>query len=244
MNLTFDMLLGSVPNLIIFSYAIPLLLGTVLPQLSQTTWDCDPLKLTPLSRYLATKRLIDSRLISRYSGDILKILAISNVEDCAESIVEVFENSDASVVAKEEQAGSEELARMASDGLSKKGYQYAIVVTDNHIGADIALNKLQNVRAAVCAGPDDLKLAISNNANVIIVKSTDRRFDYLSDLLKSESSSQKQQPKKQRQETIQKQQSAPQKPEPKEEEPEPKRSGGGKGGIFGQLKDSLGIMDE
>ncbi len=175
-------------------------------------------------------------------GGDLKILAISNSEGCVERIVEAFENTDANIVAKEEKEGDEELFGRVSEAMNRGNYDYAIVAVDDHIAASITLNKLQNISAAVCDSRNEVRLARSHGANVIIVKVDQKKFDYLAVGIEK----QKRKPEK-----MEQQREVPEKKEAREEkageeeEPEedyaPRSSGKG---LMGKIKDSLGIVDE
>lgn len=172
----------------------------------------------------------------------MKILAMSNVEGCAERMVEVFENTDANIVAKEEEGDLETLARSVSETMGRNVYDYAVVAVDDYIGATVALNKHENLRAAVCDIKEDFRLAKSSNVNVIIVKTSQKKYDFLVHLIRNgERVARKPRPEKAAE--PKQQEMRPQKAEPMEEEEEPEDRGSGKG-IMGRLKDSLGIVDD
>ena len=169
-------------------------------------------------------------------GGDLKILAISNSEGCVERIVDVFESTDASIVAKEEKEGNEALFGRVSDALSRGNYDYAIVAVDDYVAASIALNKFQNIRAAVCDSRDDMRLARGSGANVIIVKAGQKKFDYLAGGIEKQ---------KRKLGKVEQQREAPEKKEEAEEERGEKDGEEARSrGLIGNLKDSLGIVDE
>ncbi|HUB92849.1 MAG TPA: RpiB/LacA/LacB family sugar-phosphate isomerase [Candidatus Saccharimonadales bacterium] len=187
----------------------------------------------------------------------MKILAISNVEGCAERIVEAFEDTDASIVAKEESDGTEELAEKVSQAIGRRVYEYAVVAVDDQVGATIALNKMGNIRAAVCDSAEDVRLARKNDANVMIVRASMKRFDYLAGaagqaakperdakqkkVFEMKKQEEKEEPKEQRKK--QQQQEKEEEEEPEDEEDDDYQKGSGKG-MLGRLKDHLGIIDE
>lgn len=180
----------------------------------------------------------------------MKVLAISNSEGCVERIADVFESTEASIVAKEEKESDDELFGRVSEAMGRGSYDYAIVVAGDHVAASISLNKFQNIRAALCDNREDMRLARSNGANVIIVRADQRKLDYLAAGVER----QKKRPEK----PAEQERAAPERKETKaakeekeekmgqaEDEPdlEGEPRGGGKG-IMGKLKDSLGIVDE
>lgn len=172
----------------------------------------------------------------------MKILAVSNVEGCTDRLVDAFEDSDASIVAKEESGGIDDLEDKISVAMNKGIYAYAIVMVEDYVGATIALNKSNSIRAAVCDSADDLELAVNNRANVIIVKTSTKKFDYLVDEMSQESEPEKK-PKPEKEPSTKKQDERPKKQEEmeKEEDPLPKSSGKG---FMGRLKDQLGIIED
>ncbi len=97
----------------------------------------------------------------------MKVLVISNVPDAAEGIVNALDGAGFSIVEKEADS-IEKMADTADDAISK-GYSSVIAITDNPMGAGIAMNKRENVRAVVCETGNDAKAAKRNKANTIIV---------------------------------------------------------------------------
>lgn len=174
----------------------------------------------------------------------VKILAISNVDGCTDRIVEVFENTDASIVAKEETGGVKAMCDRVSEAMNKGIYEYAIVATDDHVGATVNLNKYDKLKAAVCDSDYDIELALKNDVNVIIIRSDQRKLNYLADGIAKEPERQEKKEKLEKVEKVEVKHKE-EKHESKEEKVEESHShkGGGKGGIFGRVKDSLGIMD-
>ncbi len=175
----------------------------------------------------------------------MKILAVSNVEGCTDRIVDAFEDSEASIVAKEESGGLEDLEDKLSGAMGKGIYEYAIVMVDDYVGATVAFNKLNSIRAAVCDSADDLELAINNKVNVIIVKTSTKKLDYLADGMIQESRPEKKaKPEKAPEAKKPEQRTAKQEPEEEDEDEEddsPRSSGKG---FLGKLKDQLGIIED
>lgn len=183
------------------------------------------------------------------SGDFLKILAISNVEGCAERIVDALGNKDVSIIAKEESIGLELLSERVSAAMNKGAYEYAIVAVEDHVGATVLLNKSGSIRAAVCDSAEDVRLARKNDVNVMIVRADQKRFDYLGSGIAQAQKPQERREKPEKAFESRKQEEKPRKQAEQEEddqdeEEEDYRKSGGKGGIFGRLKDHLGIIDE
>lgn len=175
----------------------------------------------------------------------MKILAISNVEGCAERIADAFEDTDMSVIAKEEREDVASIEAKISAAMNKGLYEYAIVAVDDHIGTAIALNKSSDkMRAGVCDDSEDLKLARMNNVNVIIVRASQNRFDYLAKgLVQAVKPEKKEKPRPEKIFEPKKIEEKPRKPDSAQEEEEDYPKGSGKG-VFGRLKDHLGIVDD
>ena len=178
----------------------------------------------------------------------MKILAISDVDGGAEKVADAFESTGVSIIAKEERISMRELGERVLTAFDK-GYDYAIVVTRDHISAMIVLNKMNNIRAALCDTDEDVRLSRNNGANVLIVKPSQKRFDYLCSIVAQQQQPAKQDKKQQaEQKAQQRQEERPRKQAPvvedKEDgEYEDYEKSGGKG-IVGKLKDSLGIVDK
>lgn len=181
------------------------------------------------------------------SGDDVKILAISNVEGCAERIIDAFEDSDASIIAKEAKEDMEELSESVSSTMGKGMYDYAIVAVEDHVGATIEMNKCSNLRAALCDSEEDVQMAKRNRANVMIVRPSQKRFDFIVDGMSLPAKEAKKAPKNEKlfqpkKEEKPKREEAPEEDEEEEEYEDYQRSRGK--GLVGRLKDSLGIVDK
>lgn len=87
-----------------------------------------------------------------------------------------------SIVAKEASMSVEELANTAYAELSNS-YDLCVVVAKDPIGATIALNKKEGIRAALCASAGDVLTGKADNANVFVIK--DIKSDDITDLLQA-----------------------------------------------------------
>lgn len=185
----------------------------------------------------------------------MKILAISNLDDFVDKIIDAFDGTDVSVVAKQDKSDLQGIVKQVSDAMAKGTYSYAILAADDHIGASVLLNKSKGIRAGVCESEADLDLAKENEVNVIILKASETDLEYLPKGIGAGSApavkkSAEPEPKKQQAQTKQ-QQAQPKKQEEPEEEPEEdqqeedtgQQQGSGKG-FMSKIKDSLGIVDK
>ncbi len=176
----------------------------------------------------------------------MKILAISNVEGCSERVADALEHIDASIIARDEQGGIDALQEKVAEALGRKTYDYIVVVSNDHVGAAILFNKLQGVRAALCETKEDMLLAKRNNANVILARAEQKRFEYIAegilqwpDNAKKETRARAAEVRK-REEKQGKEEQAPEKGREEDEDDEPESDGKG---IIGKLKNQLGIVD-
>ncbi len=99
----------------------------------------------------------------------MKILVLSNVPGSVDRIVDIL-HTHHNVIAKEANIAESTIASTAAEQLAKKAYDQVIVVARDPIQAGMLLNKKEKVDAAVCHTPEDVKLAKSNGANVIIIR--------------------------------------------------------------------------
>ncbi len=169
----------------------------------------------------------------------MKVLAVSNVEGWTDRIVDLFEDKDVNIVAKESAGKLRDVGAMVSEAMAKGIYEYAIVAVDDHVGATVVLNKYENLRAAECSSGEDLKLARDNSVNVIIVKADLKRLDYLAEGIDRTKPVKKDAVPKQKEGTERRE--AVKEEEDADEEDRPQGKAGG--GIMNRLKDSFGIVD-
>ncbi len=176
----------------------------------------------------------------------VKILAISNVEGCSERVADAFEDTDASIIARDEQGDLGVLQEKIETAIGRKAYDYIIVVVEDHVGASMMFNKSQGVRAALCDSEEDMKLAKNGDANVIIARSGQKKFNYIAEGISSVSGGSKKEARphvteaRKQDEKPRKQEREAEKAEEEDEEDE--RGAQGKG-IIGKLKNQLGIVD-
>ncbi len=183
----------------------------------------------------------------------MRVLVLSNVQKGLDSVVGVLDKAGHNIVAKEVSASTAELADMVSGELAN-GYDVCVVIAKDPIGLSMLLNKRSDIFAAVCNSVDDVALGKSNNANVFVVrnpKSTEiepivsaiSKLGYSKNFFKLSLpkfqlrfSSKPQQPVLQ-----QKKQKEEEEIEESEEEQE-EQPGKGSKGLFGKLKNALGIV--
>lgn len=172
---------------------------------------------------------------------MMKIFALSNLDGSADQLMDLLSDVNGSVIAKEIAGGADEFCASASEALLHKGYDLVIGVTNDYIAADMKLNKYKDIRAAVCGSKQELYIANKLNPNVILLSGNIGLAKDIADIIGKPAPQQKQQQQKQQK---------PQKfvPQPKQVEEEPEEdeppSKPSKAGVFGKLKDSLGIIDE
>lgn len=182
----------------------------------------------------------------------VKILAVSGADGCTDRILDAFEGIGANIVVREEDSDIGTVSRKVADAVGRNGYDYVIVAMEDHVGAVIELNKQANLRAALCDSVDDIELAKRNSANVIIVRPSQKRFDYLADVWDSKATQKSkgrntrlfQQKEKEDEKQAREEERKKSKESREEEEPEEDTRQKRKGGIMGRFKDSLGIIDE
>ncbi len=194
----------------------------------------------------------------------MKILALSNVEGTVDELVDLLSDTDASVVGKELAGDTEEFCAVAIDALHRN-YDLVIGVADNYVAAEMALNKSRDVRAVRCGSRSDVAMAFRSDPNVILVSGGTGVVKEVAAELEDAGSGVKkpvaQQKKIKLRETAQAAKpaakEAPAKPalgglfnrkakveEAPEEEEEDTETGPARPGMFGKLKDALGIIDE
>ncbi|MDE1869939.1 MAG: RpiB/LacA/LacB family sugar-phosphate isomerase [Candidatus Micrarchaeota archaeon] len=99
----------------------------------------------------------------------MKVYLISSVPSGGEEILDVLDNSNVSVISKEvrnDDAAAVEVEKHVANGNA----DVLILVTSDHMSANIELNKIDGVRAAICKDGEDVQEARESGANVIIVQ--------------------------------------------------------------------------
>jgi ribose 5-phosphate isomerase RpiB len=203
-------------------------------------------------------------------GDVLKIYIIGDNADEIDNAVEIISNKNANIgVIAKEVSSSEQLSKEVANSVSKG---YVALLVDDPVGANINLNKLQNVNAVPCSSKEDVYAAKRNNANAIIIKDFSRKEEILSALIEYNSEKKEEKPRKRRIERP-KEVEGDEAKESKEEElskesgkneeteavSESEESGAGdegeeadgeekeakhRKGLFENMKDALGIIDK
>ncbi|MGC8676016.1 MAG: RpiB/LacA/LacB family sugar-phosphate isomerase [Candidatus Micrarchaeia archaeon] len=194
----------------------------------------------------------------------MRILVLSNVSRSLDAIVNGLGNSH-SVIAKETGVQNAELADMVAGELGK-GYDVCVVIARDPIGVSILLNKSDGISAVVCNSASDVALGKANNANVFVIRDPKSgsiaeiveaisKLGYSKNFFKialpkfqvglSKKTAEPQpyaetQKKPQKSKQIATQQADV--GEDEESEDNQAARSGGNGGIFGKLKDALGIV--
>ena len=197
----------------------------------------------------------------------MRILAISDIPNGVDPIVDSLNQEGVSIVAKEVDFDNDALISIISDYLSKKNFDMIVILPKDPIGVNMALNKHPSISAALCESEDDVYAASENNANTIILKrSSSRLYHVLKSMMAQGADRQEPQERKHDRKETEKQAKEPKKSisgmlgkhlsklsaakpakgqrrEEKEEDDMPEIKYTRKG-IFGRLKDELGIVDE
>ncbi len=190
----------------------------------------------------------------------MKILAISNISGAVERVADMFENTNASVMAKEEANDIAGIRDKISAAFSKGIYDYAVVVVEDYISATAILNKSDEITAAVFDSEDDMAFLNGSKVNTLIIKASRKTLTFLGILANVHASSGR---KSEASSTAKAEKLAEKNTNthewfpihmahvPSKEISKPKQSAGGdeppmagRKGIMGKLKDSLGIIDE
>jgi ribose 5-phosphate isomerase RpiB len=200
----------------------------------------------------------------------LKIYIIGDNADEIDNAVEIIsnKNADIGVIAKEV-SNNEQLSKEVADSVGKG---YVALLVNDPVGANINLNKLQNVNAVPCSSKEDVFAAKKNNANAIIIKDLSRKEEILSALIEDINEKKEDRPRKRRVEKLKEEAEGNESAESKEElskegnkkeeteavsEGEDKKAGNEgeevaseekgaqhKKGFFENIKDALGIIDK
>ncbi len=184
----------------------------------------------------------------------MRVFLVSNVAGGTDKFAEAFEKTGSSVVAKETNSDTKALVKSVSEAV-KNGYELIIVVPDDAVAAGMYLNKSDTVMAAVCATEKDIESAFNDSANVIILSDPTHVHSKLLERVRTaEKSSAPMTEAKQEAKTKYVKEQKHVKEIPKERRAEEKEreenaegmvlEKGSRRGIFGKLKDSLGIIDE
>ncbi|MEM0086844.1 MAG: hypothetical protein QXU16_01085 [Candidatus Micrarchaeaceae archaeon] len=99
----------------------------------------------------------------------MKVLLVSNMPNGADAISAEFESLGVNIVEKEVAGTLDTISGIINETAQSGNYDSILVITDNHISAGIELNKNEGIRAAVCSVPRDVPIAAKSNANVIVV---------------------------------------------------------------------------
>ncbi|MEM0094707.1 MAG: RpiB/LacA/LacB family sugar-phosphate isomerase [Candidatus Micrarchaeaceae archaeon] len=99
----------------------------------------------------------------------MKVLLISNMPNGADALSAELEGLGVNIVEKEVAGTLDSISNMVGSSMPGGNYDGILVITDNHIAAGIELNKKEGIRAAVCSMPNDVMVAAKSNANVIVV---------------------------------------------------------------------------
>ncbi|VVB77426.1 Ribose/Galactose Isomerase [uncultured archaeon] len=110
----------------------------------------------------------------------MKLLVLSNVPGAVDRVIDLVQQHG-NVVAKESMMTNDAIAYTAQGELHNGTYDQLIVIAKDPIGAGMILNKQEDVEAAVCDSAEDVKMANSNGANVIVIRNPDS--DSLGDIL-------------------------------------------------------------
>ena len=190
----------------------------------------------------------------------MKILAISNISGAAERVADVFESSNASVMAREESNDIAGIRDKISGAFSKGIYDYAVVVVEDYISATALLNKSDEITAAVFDSEDDMAFLNGSGVNTLIIKASRKTLSFLEMLTSANALSGRKpeaSPKARTEKSVEKNTnthrwlpmhtfSAPTREaaKPRHPDAEDEPPAAGRKGIMGKLKDSLGIIDE
>jgi len=201
-------------------------------------------------------------------GDVLKIYIIGDNADEIDNAVEIIsnKNADIGVIAKEV-SSSEQLSKEVANSVGKG---YVALLVNDPVGANINLNKLQNVNAVPCSSKEDVFAAKKNNANAIIIKDFSKKEEILSALIEYTSEKKEEKPRKRKIEKLKEEDEATEskgeelskesdknekteavsESEEREASEEGEEAGGEekeakhRKGFFGNIKDALGIIDK
>ena len=146
----------------------------------------------------------------------MKIYIIGDNADEIDNAVEIIsnKNADIGVIAKEV-SNNEQLSKEVADSVGKG---YVALLVNDPVGANINLNKLQNVNAVPCSSKEDVFAAKKNNANAIIIKDLSRKEEILSALIEDINEKKEDRPRKRRVEKLKEEAEGNESTKSKEEE--------------------------
>ncbi|MDE1768532.1 MAG: hypothetical protein KGH64_02985 [Candidatus Micrarchaeota archaeon] len=202
----------------------------------------------------------------------MKILLVSNVPEGVDGLVNSFDEEGTTIVARELSADARDMANGAYDAFSRGNFEVMVIHSDNPVASSLAFNKISGAAAAVCTSAEDVPEAMSNGANILILKGSESSYEaILGAAARSAPSSGRQQaplrvkpsrpqpaprqqaPERQQQTEIRLPKlqipnllDRPAQAKREREEPEDMRipTGPRRPGVMGWLKDELGIVDE
>ncbi|MGI0141375.1 MAG: RpiB/LacA/LacB family sugar-phosphate isomerase [Candidatus Micrarchaeales archaeon] len=99
----------------------------------------------------------------------MKIYLISDIPSGGDELVDVFDSANVNVVSKEILGDIEDVEAEIEKKMSSTNADLFLFVTDDPVGAGMALNKMDGVMAATCNSVEDVSSARANGANVIIL---------------------------------------------------------------------------
>ncbi len=110
-------------------------------------------------------------IVNAYQGVAIKILLISNVEGGSDELLAAADLEGSTIVAKETKGDVKAMVKYAVGLFAQGRYDAIVALADNPIGANIAFNKYEDMRALVCNSAEDAKSAEENGVNVLVLKS-------------------------------------------------------------------------
>lgn len=193
----------------------------------------------------------------------MKVYIIGDASEDIEDAVSILENKNISVIAKEV-SDFKQLSDYIEDTVSKGDSRIIIIVKDP-MQSSISLNKSSSINAALCSTSSDVALAYKSGANAIILKDSNEKEDVLEAIINSSAAQvSNQQPQAQANADMQKkkkkipsrideeyreysktekteEQATEQQANIEEQEKDVQSSNNSKG-LFGGIKDALGIV--
>jgi hypothetical protein len=194
----------------------------------------------------------------------MKILALSNVEGVLEQVTDALSETKATIMGKELSGDTTAFCDAAYDALTKKNYDLVIGITDDYIAAEMMLNKSsKDIRAARCNSKAELALAWKQGPNVLLITGDSPVLRGIVDMINDGGSEEhveerpqkkpmtfkmpkiqrpmlpKREPKR-----IEEESDEEDAPKKKERDEDIRPSGPARPGMFGKLKDALGIIDD
>ena len=186
----------------------------------------------------------------------MKMLVIGSDQESMENVIDLATDADITAAGKlVQEYDNSAVLKNIQDGFNR-GYSSIIMIVQDHIGASIFLNRDKQIRAAPCRTIEDVRLARNNDANVLVFNKNNGFDKNCFKILKQSYDEPKNEDKKAIK-TVEKYQRPNKEQQGKEikmpikrfeEEPEEEveiqRPGNRNKGLFKNIKDSLGIIDE